>query len=98
MLIDHGSALKAGIAVHGSLSAMEQYASERLHARLEKYTARRISYDNRLEDAPRPRRPKSGDSVDKGEFDPRPFMGVVCAPYLDACTGSPAGDTLVSPA
>lgn len=67
---------------------MEDYELERVCEKLENYRARKILYDAEPRNTPKPRPPKYEDSVDQGHQNARRFMGVVRAPYLDACTGS----------
>lgn len=84
-LFDRDSARQAGTVAHGSVSAMEQYASKVACKKLENYSCRK-----RLRKAggPNPRRPRSGDGFDGHESNPRRFMGAIRAPFLDVRTGS----------
>lgn len=85
-LIDHDAAREAGIAVHGNISAMEQYALEMTSKRLEQYQSRKSLH---IADGPNLRRPRSEDVFDGRSSNPKRFLGIVRAPFLNARTGSP---------
>ncbi|KZF24243.1 hypothetical protein L228DRAFT_245147 [Xylona heveae TC161] len=83
-LIDHSTARQAGIALHGTESAMEQYASNMASKRLEKYQSRKSLHELAGRVAgPTPRRPRSEDAFDGVDSNPKRFMAIICAPFLD---------------
>lgn len=85
-LVDFEFARRAGIALHGSVSLMEQHVSHLANKRLEKYHER---LSRRVAGAePNPRRPPSGDAWDGRSSNPRRFMAIVHAPWLNLRTKS----------
>jgi hypothetical protein len=88
MLIDHSAARQAGFAVHGSTSAMEQFASDITFEKLEKYRSRK-SQQTAGAGTATPRRPRTEDEFDGRTSNPRRFVAIVRAPFLDVRIGSP---------
>lgn len=86
-LVDPDSARRAGIALHGSVSAMEQYVSAMASKKLEEYRKRVASKAASAPDSTS-RRPRSEDSFDGQMSNPRRFMAVVRTPWLDLRTKS----------
>lgn len=87
-LIDHNAARDAGFAVHSSASAMEQYTSNIALKKMQKYQYRKSQL---TESTGRsiPRRPRTEDEFDGYTSNPRRFVAIVRAPYLDRRLGSP---------
>lgn len=86
-LVDSESARRAGIALHGSVSAMEQHASEMAYKRRRAYAAKReLKAEGAL--IPTPRRPRPTRAYGVREADPRRFLAIVRAPWLDLRTRS----------
>ncbi|KAJ5374294.1 hypothetical protein N7517_006300 [Penicillium concentricum] len=84
-LIDHSAAREAGIIVHGSSTAMKEYASGSLTNRIQAHQSRNAQSTRRGK--PRPLR--SDDSFDGFSSNPMRFMGIIRAPVLDTTTGAP---------
>lgn len=86
LLLDHSVARQTGISVHGSISSMEKYASESASKKLEAYNTKlslcRTNGTN-------VRRPRSEDIFDGRCSNPRRFMGIIRAPFLNFRTASP---------
>ena len=83
-LVDSDSARNAGIAEHGSPSAMEAHTSAVMNRRLEGYYAR---MDEAMTIPPgyvirHPRQPRTMDPFDEGAKNPLRFMAIVRAPRL----------------
>ena len=87
-LIDYESARDAGIILHGSLRAMEQYASRMVFKSREKYDTRYSEWTLR-KSGPKPRPPRFEDSWDGKSGNPIRFMAIVAAPYLNPTTRCP---------
>lgn len=83
-LLDYSAARRAGIAVHGTVSSMEEYASEMLCKRVEAYNSRS---SGRTGTNRRP--PRSEDLFDGHCSNPRRFIGVICAPFFNVRIASP---------
>jgi hypothetical protein len=86
-LIDHEAARQLGVTVHGTASTMEQYASEMASKRLEHFQSK-ISWQTAGAGKSRPRRPRSEDEFDGRTSNPKRFVAIVRAPFLDLRTGS----------
>ncbi|PGG98979.1 hypothetical protein AJ80_09434 [Polytolypa hystricis UAMH7299] len=85
-LIDHDATRQFGITMHGTIGAMEQYASEITSEEMEQYHTRKSRH---MKDCAILRQPRSEDAFDGHSSNPRRFMAIVRAPLLDARTGSP---------
>lgn len=86
ILIDYAAARQAGIAVHGSASSMEEYASEMASKRLDAYNAK-LSLGRTNGTNLRP--PRSEDPFDGLSSNPRRFMAIVRAPFFSVQTVVP---------
>ncbi|KAL5339819.1 hypothetical protein BJX70DRAFT_362583 [Aspergillus crustosus] len=75
VLVDRVSARTAGIALRGGVEAMEQ------HVQNQARNAQQL-YVSRVAAGGIPRAPRTLETVDEGEANPRRFMGVVRAPAL----------------
>ncbi|KXN82004.1 hypothetical protein AN958_03302 [Leucoagaricus sp. SymC.cos] len=75
-LVDPESARNTGIALHGSVQAMEQFVLQVAVKRLQ-------AYDERAKIIARPRRPRTEDPFDAKTRNPSRFMAIVKAPWLD---------------
>lgn len=86
-LVDSACARQAGIALHGSVSAMEQHATDVASMRRLAYAAKRML---KAEGAliPTPHRPPPAKAYDGRETNPRRFLAIVRAPWLDLRTRS----------
>ncbi|KAL4905246.1 hypothetical protein BDW74DRAFT_178251 [Aspergillus multicolor] len=90
-LLDHDSALRAGVAVHGSVGAMGRYVSEVSSEEIERYRERALQHSAGAGSAspdPTPRQPRVEDEFDGYESNPKRFVAVVRAPVLKAQAGS----------
>jgi hypothetical protein len=85
-LFDFSAAREAGIAVHGSLSSMENYASKMASKRLQAYNSRLALRGTDRENLLPPR---SEDAFDGHCSNPRRFMGIIRAPFFGIGTVSP---------
>ncbi|KAL4925794.1 uncharacterized protein BDV17DRAFT_270952 [Aspergillus undulatus] len=74
-LVDHEAARKAGIAIHGTVGAMERYVSEMNAVTKANYNVRKAAGSNR-------RRPRTEDVPDWQEANGYRFMAIVRAPVL----------------
>lgn len=85
-LFDYFSAQQTGIAVHGTISSMEKYASDMAAKRLAVYhtkmSLRRTNGTNL-------RPPRSEDSFDGCCSNPKRFKGIIRAPFFNSQTGFP---------
>ncbi|KAH2761567.1 hypothetical protein KXW10_000389 [Aspergillus fumigatus] len=86
-LFDHDTARQVGVAVHGTVSTMEQYALQMTFQRLERYQSRK-SQQTPGAGKSTPRRPRSEDEFDGRMSNPKRFVAIVRAPFLDVRTGS----------
>lgn len=86
ILFDHSAARQAGIALHGTVSAMEKYASDMAAKKMEVYLTK-TSLHTTPGRARRP--PRTEDEFDGYSSNPKRFMAIICAPYLDARLGTP---------
>lgn len=85
-LYDYSAARQTGIAVHGTISSMEKYASEVASKRLEAYNTK---LSLRRTNGTNLRPPRSEDSFDGRCSNPRRFMGIIRAPFFNSQTGYP---------
>lgn len=85
-LFDYSSARQTGIAVHGTISYMEKYASEMASNRLAAYNTK-LSLHRTNGTNLRP--PRSEDSFDGRCSNPKRFMGIIRAPLFNSQTGFP---------
>lgn len=85
-LYDYAAARQTGIAVHGSINAMEEHASEMARKQLEVYNTklslRRPTRTNL-------RLPRLEDPFDGRCSNPKRFMGIIRAPFFSAQTIAP---------
>ncbi|KAK2845244.1 hypothetical protein FQN49_005913 [Arthroderma sp. PD_2] len=86
-LVDHSSARDTGVTLHGTVGAMEKYASDMIIKKLDDYEDRKSLYKKGY--GPKPRRPRSEDEFDEYESNPKRFMAIVQAPFLQPCAKSP---------
>jgi hypothetical protein len=75
-LVDMENARSAGIALHGSIPAMEQFVSQMAVKKLEEF-------GRRAKTGARSRRPRTEDPFDRKAGNPLRFMAVVRLPWLD---------------
>lgn len=87
-LVDHNAARLAGLAIHGSVSKMEQYSLEIISMRLEQYQSRKTQQPTGARQLI-PRRPRSEDEFDGRTSNPKRFVAIARAPFLDLRTRSP---------
>jgi hypothetical protein len=87
-LIDHSAARDAGLAVHGSASAMEEFTSNIALEKLKKYEIRHSQLIARTGRSIT-RRPRTEDEFDGHTSNPLRFVAIVRAPYLDRRLRSP---------
>lgn len=85
-LFDYSAARQTGIAVHGTISSMEEYVSEMASKRLEAYNT---TLSLRRTNATNLRLPRSEDSFDGRSSNPKRFMGIIRAPFLSVQTVFP---------
>ncbi|KAJ0414687.1 hypothetical protein BJY00DRAFT_19936 [Aspergillus carlsbadensis] len=76
LLFDYSAARKRGIAVHGSIGSMEEYATGVTHKKLESYNQKASLHTT----GTRPRQPRTEDPFDGKCSNPRRFMAIVQAP------------------
>lgn len=74
-LVDHEHARLAGINLHGSLAAMEQYVSQKQARMLEAYNARQTERDSRGRPVRARRRPPALDPFRWPVGEPASFCG-----------------------
>lgn len=86
ILFDYSAARQAGIAVHGTISSMEKYASEMASKRLEIYNTKMSLRRTAVRNL---RPPRTEDDFDGYSSNPKRFMGIVCAPFFGAHTAFP---------
>lgn len=82
-LVDHEHARLAGINLHGSLAAMEQYVSQKQARMLEAYNARQTERDSRGRPVRARRRPPALDPFDGQSGNPHRFVAIARVPWLD---------------
>lgn len=87
VLIDFCAATQAGITLHGTKRAMERYVLEMASKKLKGFRSGKLQH--RAGDDPTPRPPRSEDRFDGHTSNPRRFMAVVRAPFLDSRTRLP---------
>ena len=88
--VDFESARNAGIALHGSIAAMERYASDKLDEKLYHYQMRvRENLKSFMDPYHRVRRPRTEDPVDRKTGNPFRFMAVVATPWLNRVSQKP---------
>jgi hypothetical protein len=87
-LLDHDTARQVGVAVRGTVSTMEQYALQITSQMLERYQFRK-SHQALEATKSTLRRPRSEDEFDGHMSNPKRFMAIVRAPFLDLHTASP---------
>jgi hypothetical protein len=83
-LVDSESAYHAGITLHGSLSAMQQYVSDVVAQKLEEYNERVLR--SRAEwcgSTRRLRRPRTEDIYDGSSGNPLRLVAIVRTPWLN---------------
>lgn len=82
-LFDYSAARQTGIAVHGTIRAMEEYTSEMASKRLDVYNTK---LSLRGTNGTNMRPPRSGDSFDGRCSNPKRFMGIIRAPFFSIQT------------
>lgn len=91
-LVDRESVYHAGIALHGSLNAMEQYVANKADHELQKYN-KRLSRAAAAEGlgltAPCPRRLGTGDVFDGLAGNPMRFLAIVRMPWFNKASQKP---------
>lgn len=85
-LFDYSAAREAGIATHGTVESMENYASETKTKRLKSY---RSNLSRRRTGGANLRPPSYEDPFDGHCSNPRRFMGIIRAPFFNSPTASP---------
>ncbi|KAL4891353.1 hypothetical protein BDV59DRAFT_182300 [Aspergillus ambiguus] len=85
-LFDYSAARQAGIAVHGTVESMEEYASGMVSKRLENYNSK---LSLRRTDGTHLRPPRYEDSFDGHCSNPRRFMAIIRAPFMNERMVSP---------
>lgn len=85
-LFDYSTARQAGIAVHGTISSMEKYASNMANKRLETYN---LKMSLRGTGGANLRLPRLEDPFDGHCSNPKRFMGIIRAPFFNVQTVSP---------
>lgn len=85
-LFDYSTARQAGVAVHGTMSSMEEYASNMITKRLKTYNSK-VSL--RRTGGANLRLPRSEDVFDGRYSNPKRFMGIIRAPFFNVQTVSP---------
>ena len=90
-LVDSGSARRAGIALHGSFSAVEQHVSDVAARKLQQYNKRaaRATADGTGATSYRPRRARDKDLFDGQSGNPLRFMAIVRMPWLNRVSQKP---------
>lgn len=86
-LFDPSAAQQVGLAVHGSISKMEQYASQVISKKLQLYQSRKSQQMAGTREAT-VRRPRTEDEPDGTMTNPKRFMAIVRAPFLNPRTRS----------
>jgi hypothetical protein len=76
ILVDSESARRAGIELHGSITAMEQFVSRIAAKKLQRFHERATA-------APQLRRPRTEYPYDDLSGNPRRFMAIARAPWLN---------------
>lgn len=82
ILVDYESALNAGIALHGSSSAMQQHVSEMEAQRLQAYYAKVAAMQQSGSNV-RIRRPRTREPHDGQSENPHRFVAIVRLPWLN---------------
>lgn len=82
-LFDYSAARQAGIAVHGTIGSMEEHVSEMASKRLDAYNTK---LSLRRTNGTNLRRPRSEDSFDGRNSNPKRFMGIIRAPFFSVQT------------
>lgn len=82
-LLDHEHVRLAGINLHGSLAAMEQYVAQKQARMLEAYNAAQTEQDSSGPPARARRRPPALDSFDGRSGNPHRFVAIARVPWLD---------------
>ncbi|KAL9099211.1 MAG: hypothetical protein Q9163_005254 [Psora crenata] len=87
-LFDHDSARCAGIAVHGTVSAMEEYVSKVAEQRRSNFKDKESMYLSTGGQRGKPRPLRDQDAWDAKSGNPYRFMAIVSAPFFNAKTRS----------
>ena len=82
LLVDFAMARRAGIALHGSESAMEEYVSEKKARKLHAFDEKKAAIESKGGKS-RTRRPGSGERVDDGYRNPLRYVAIVRVPWLN---------------
>ena len=83
ILVDYESALCAGVALHGSLTAMNEYVSDKEARKFQAYHARRMAATQQSASITRCiRRPAMGDPFDGYSENPFRYVAIVRVPWL----------------
>jgi hypothetical protein len=82
VLVDYGSALRAGISLHGSLSAMNKYVADMEAQKLQAYNARVAAVQQSGSSRGRMRQPRTLDPFDAQSGNPLRFVAIVRVPWL----------------
>ncbi|KAI5859492.1 hypothetical protein GGS23DRAFT_585652 [Durotheca rogersii] len=83
VLVDYESALHAGISLHGSLSAMQQYVAGIEAQKLQAYQVRVAGVPQTGSVTRRVRRPPTSDPIDSESENPFRFVAVAKVPWLN---------------
>lgn len=88
-LVDQKSAFNAGIKLHGSLRAMEEFVSNAAAVKMQQYNNRvsKAISEGEVSATSRFRRPRTEDDFDGEPGNPRRFMAIVRAPCLKLGSG-----------
>jgi len=81
-LVDYDYARRAGIALHGSVTAMEKHVSDIAGQKLQRYRER-LSQRPTSPSAPTTRRPRTEGPFDGKSGNPLRFMAIVRTPWLN---------------
>ncbi|QKX54494.1 uncharacterized protein TRUGW13939_01581 [Talaromyces rugulosus] len=81
-LVDYRAARRTGIAIHGSESKMNEHSVHIQAKKLEKYNLRRSKHTAGAAN-PNPRRPRTEDEFDGYSSNPKRFVAIVRAPFLN---------------
>jgi hypothetical protein len=83
ILVDHASALCAGISLHGSLSAMHRYIEAREVQKLRAYNTKATAVQQSGSITRRVRQPRTSEPFDGQSGNPFRFVAIVHAPWLN---------------